>query len=130
MLFSKRWKGKRNVVWGRVWRSRAKIFPHPTMVGNIKISFAVIFVRKTHESFFGKLNRTLFCLSSSQIAGRCDHRYFWKESVDILVIFPGVRDQKVTSESTTFSWAWPVVPLVQQDGKIFWSSIPAEEINW
>ena len=52
------------------------------------------------------------CFSSNQIAGLCDHWYLWKESMYILDLLHGHNHQvKVTSETTSFGWMYPSLPL-------------------
>ena len=37
---------------------------------------------------------------------------------------------KVESETTFFGWVWPVVPFIQGNFRIIWSSISLVRINW
>ena len=60
-----------------------------------------------------------------------DHQYLWKESIDLLIFSHGDNHQeKVASETSTFGWVLRVVPLVQSDCMIRWSSISLERIKW
>ena len=51
--------------------------------------------------------------SANQIAVLFDLQYLWKESIDILDFLYGDNQRKVVPETTTFSWVWSVVPLIQ-----------------
>ena len=62
-----------------------------------------------------------------------DHQFLWKKSSDILDFVHGDNHQwKVESETTTLIGCgqWSVVPLIQSNCIILWSSISLEEINW
>ena len=52
-----------------------------------------------------------------------DHQYLQKESFEILDFWMDRYQGKMTSETTTFVWVWPVVPLVQSGCRILLSSI-------
>ena len=71
------------------------------------------------------------CLSSSQSAGFFDDQYLWKESSDILsIILHRVSPQvKISSETTTFHWVWPIVLLVKSYCGILWS-ISQKRVKW
>ena len=74
---------------------------------------------------FGQL-----CLSFKQVAEFFDHQYICMESIDTIFFLLGDNHQrKKGSETTSFSWVLPVVPLVQSDSRILWSSISQEGIN-
>ena len=69
-------------------------------------------------------------LSIKQIAWFSDCQYLWKESTDLMYfLHEDYHQRKVTSETTTFGWVWPVVLLLQSDCRIFWSSVFLEGIN-
>ena len=55
-------------------------------------------------------------LSTNQIAGFFDHKYLWKELIDILDFLSHQKlpsnQEKVAPETTTLAWMWPVEPLV------------------
>ena len=60
------------------------------------------------------------CLLSNQIAGFFDDQYLWKLSIDSLDFLQGNKHHcKKGSETTTFGWVLPVVPLVQTDRGFF-----------
>ena len=70
-------------------------------------------------------------LLTNQLAGFFDHQYVGKESIDILVFLHVVSYQwKIASETTTFSWVWPVVSLIQSNCRILWSLLSLERTNW
>ena len=51
-------------------------------------------------------------------------------SSSILFYWHGVSHEgKPASEAITFSWMWPVVPHIQSDSRILWSSISLEGID-
>ena len=53
-------------------------------------------------------------LPTNQIVGFFDHKYFWKESIDILDLLHGDNPHgMVAYETATFLWVWPNVPLVK-----------------
>ena len=59
-------------------------------------------------------------LSTNQITVFFDRQYLWKESIDILYFLHGNNHQgNLASETTTFGWVWPVVPLIQSDCRFF-----------
>ena len=71
------------------------------------------------------------CLSFSQIEGLFDHQYICKKSITTTDILHGDNHQKKEgSESTFFAWVLPVIPAVQPDWWILWSSISLGRMNW
>ena len=52
------------------------------------------------------------------------------QSISLIFGLGDNYQEKVASKTTTFDWVWPVVPLVQSDSMILWSSISLEGINW
>ena len=57
------------------------------------------------------------------------HQYTWKKSSGILVLMLEVSHQRgITPETITFGWMWLVVPLVESDCTILWSSISWEKV--
>ena len=70
-------------------------------------------------------------LSTSQNAVFFDHWYFSKESIDTVDFSLGDNHQgMVGSQTTTFGWILPVMPLVQSDCRTLWSSIFQEKVKW
>ena len=69
--------------------------------------------------------------STNQIALPFDYEYLLKELIDTLDLLHGDNHQgKVGAKTTTFIWVWPVVPFVQSDCRIYWSSISLERMKW
>ena len=67
--------------------------------------------------------------SPNQIAVVFYHQYLWKESSDLLDFLHGDIKRNIASEFSTFGWLWPVVPVIQSDCRILWSSIFREGID-
>ena len=72
----------------------------------------------------------LLCLSSNQITGFFYHQYIGKVSINLFDFLYGDNQGKVASETITFGWLKPAVPLVKSDCRILWSSIYLERIKW
>ena len=53
----------------------------------------------------------------------------WNQLILYFFIHGDNHQRKEGSETASFSWVLPVVPLVQSDSRILWSSISLEGIN-
>ena len=70
------------------------------------------------------------CVLSNQISGFFDHQCLWKKLINLLDFLHGDNHQrKVTSETATFDWVGPDVPLIQSVYRILQSSIFLKEIE-
>ena len=74
----------------------------------------------TKDTYIWEKSGSSVMLLTNQLAGFFDHQYVGKESIDILVFLHVVSYQwKIASETTTFSWVWPVVSLIQSNVGFF-----------
>ena len=84
-----------------------------------------------HQGTVASDGCTKFFLCSNKIARLFYHQTIWKKSIGILVFLHRESLQgTLISETTTFGWVWPGVPLVQLNCRIFRSAISVEGNKW